>query len=77
MRTLIAARDWLTVVRLPAYAPDLNPAEGIWSWTNIVVHGVDHLADNVRQRLQACQQQTDLIAGFLAQTGMTLEPEPP
>jgi hypothetical protein len=27
MRTLIAARPWLTVVRLPAYAPDLNPAE--------------------------------------------------
>jgi hypothetical protein len=23
-----AHRDWLTVVRLPAYAPDLNPAEG-------------------------------------------------
>jgi transposase len=80
MRTLIAARDWLTVVRLPAYAPDLNPAEGVWAWmkrgiTNIAVHGVDHLADLIKRRLRACQQQTDLIAGFLAQTGMTLEPE--
>jgi len=28
-RTLIAARDWLTVVRLPAYAPDINPTEGV------------------------------------------------
>jgi transposase len=27
MRELIAARDWLHVIRLPAYAPDLNPAE--------------------------------------------------
>jgi hypothetical protein len=28
MRTFINAHDdWLTVVRLPAYAPDLNPAE--------------------------------------------------
>jgi putative transposase len=27
MRELIAARDWLTVFQLPAYAPDLNPAE--------------------------------------------------
>jgi putative transposase len=26
MRALIDARDWLTVIRLPAYAPDLNPA---------------------------------------------------
>jgi transposase len=82
MRTLIAARSWLTVVRLPAYAPDLNPAEGVWAWmkrgiTNIAVHGVDRLAALVKQRLRACQQQTDLLAGFLAHTGMTLEPEPP
>lgn len=82
MRTLIASRDWLTVVRLPTYVPDLNPAEGAWAWmkrgiTNIAVHGVDHLAHLVRQRLRACQNQTDLIAGFLAQTGMTLDPEPP
>ena len=26
MRAFIDARDWLTVVRLPAYAPDLNPS---------------------------------------------------
>jgi hypothetical protein len=24
-------RSWLVVERLPAYAPDLNPAEGLWS----------------------------------------------
>ncbi|RGC66592.1 hypothetical protein C5N14_22805 [Micromonospora sp. MW-13] len=45
--------------------------------TNIVVHGVDGLAAIVKQRLRACQQQTDLIAGFLAQTGVTVDPEPP
>lgn len=60
MHALIAARHWLTVVRLPAYAPDLSPTEGVWSWmkrgiTNIAVHGVDHLADIVKQRLRACQ----------------------
>jgi len=28
MRTMLAAhRNWLTVVQMPAYAPDLNPAE--------------------------------------------------
>ena len=31
MRQLIAARAWLTVYQLPAYAPELNPVEGIWS----------------------------------------------
>jgi putative transposase len=30
MHTLIAARSWLTVIRLPPYAPDLNPTEGVW-----------------------------------------------
>jgi transposase len=82
MRELIAARPWLTVIRLPAYAPDLNPAEGVWRWmkrglTNIAARGVDHLADLVRQRLRGCQQRTDLLAGFLASTGMTLDPELP
>jgi transposase len=27
MADLAAARDWLTIFRLPAYAPELNPAE--------------------------------------------------
>ena len=27
MRELIAARTWLTVFQLPAYAPELNPVE--------------------------------------------------
>ncbi|MEU8874102.1 transposase [Streptomyces javensis] len=32
MRELLAARkQWLTVFRLPACAPDLNPAEGVWA----------------------------------------------
>ena len=41
--------------------------------TNLAVYGVAHL---IKQRLRACQNQTDLIAGFLAHTGMSLEPEP-
>jgi putative transposase len=31
---MIDARDWLHVIRLPAYAPDLNPTEGVWSHLN-------------------------------------------
>jgi transposase len=25
-------RHWLVVERLPAYAPELNPTEGLWEW---------------------------------------------
>ena len=31
MAELIAARDWLTVYRLPPYAHELNPVESVWS----------------------------------------------
>jgi transposase len=66
MRALIAGRDWLMVIRLPAYAADLNPADGVWAWrrhgvADIAVHGVDHLARLVKQRLQACRRQSDLM----------------
>jgi hypothetical protein len=27
-------KEWLRIYRLPAYAPDTNPAEGIWSLLN-------------------------------------------
>ena len=46
MRAFIDARPWLTAVRLPAYAPELNPAEGVWAnlkarLRNLAVRGVD------------------------------------
>ena len=74
--------DWLTEVRLPAYAPDLNPAEGVWANTknglgNLAARNVDQLALSVKNRLKRIQYRPALIDGFLAQTGLTLEPQPP
>jgi transposase len=74
--------DWLTEVRLPAYAPDLNPAEGVWAnmkngLGNLAARNVDQLAAVVRNRLKRIQYRPELISGFLAQTGLTLEPAPP
>ncbi|MEU9671851.1 transposase [Streptomyces bobili] len=31
MKRYEAEHDWLTTVRLPPYAPDLNPVEAVWS----------------------------------------------
>jgi DDE superfamily endonuclease/Winged helix-turn helix len=31
MRALIAGRRWLRVYQLPGYAPELNPAQNVWS----------------------------------------------
>ena len=83
MRAFTGAHsDWLTVVQLPAYAPDLNPAEGVWAnmkngLGNLAARNVDQLAAIVRNRLKRIQYRPGLIDGFLGQTGLTLEPEPP
>ncbi|GAA3780157.1 hypothetical protein GCM10022225_80500 [Plantactinospora mayteni] len=83
MRQLIAARHrWMTVVQLPAYAPDLTPVEGLWSTMksrlgNLAVDGVDHLAAIIRNRLKRIQYRPDLVPGFLVQAGLSREPEPP
>ncbi|MBE1490893.1 hypothetical protein [Plantactinospora soyae] len=39
------------------------------------MRGIDHLGQVVKQRLRHIQRRPDLFAGFLAQTGMTLDPE--
>jgi putative transposase len=83
MRTFTGAHpDWLTVVQLPAYAPDLNPVEGAWSSMkaglgNLSATTLDQLAAAIRHRLSRIQRQPALISGLLGQTGLSLEPQPP
>jgi transposase len=77
MRQLIAARAWLTVFQLPAYAPELNPVEGIWSvlkrsLANLTKHGIDQLTTLVKARLKRMQYRPGFIEGFLAKTGLDL-----
>lgn len=79
MRELIAARDWLTVYTLPAYAPDLSPVEWLWahvkrSLINLASVALDHLEDVVRNRLQRLQYRPHILDGFIAGTGLALNP---
>ena len=51
---------WLRIYRLPAYAPDLNPAEGIWSLlkrsiANFAAADVDSLIRIVKRKLKKIQ----------------------
>jgi transposase len=83
MRAFIEAHpDWLTEARLPAYAPDLNAVEGAWAnmkngLGNLAAADVDQLTAIIKNRLKSIQYRPALIDGFLSQTGLTLEPEPP
>lgn len=76
-------RDWLTVIQLPPYTPDLNPVEGLWSALkrglgNRLTDHVDHLAATIKSRLSTMQHRNDsLLDGFLAATGLTLDPITP
>jgi transposase len=70
--------SWLTVFQLPAYAPDLNPAEGIWSLlkrgvlANLAVADFRQLVRVVKRGLKKIQYRPHLVNGCLAETGLTL-----
>ncbi|WP_331768064.1 transposase [Embleya sp. NBC_00896] len=79
MRELIDARAWLTVFRFPTYAPDLNPAEGVWahlkhSLGNLAACTTVELAALARTRLKRMQYRPTLLDGFIAETGLILAP---
>ena len=72
-------KAWLRVYRLPAYAPDLNPAEGIWSllkrsMANFAAADLDGLVRIIKRKLKKIQYRPHLIDGCLAATGLKIEP---
>jgi hypothetical protein len=85
MRThLDAQRAWLTVERLPAYAPELNPVEFLWAnlkgkggeLANFAGDTVAEVADQAHQGVQRICDSDTLVVGFLAHTGLSLDDEP-
>ncbi|WP_406733629.1 transposase [Streptomyces sp. NBC_01794] len=83
LRQYAAEHDWLTIVQLPTYAPDLNPVEGIWSLlrraatANVVFADRDHLVRAVRSGMRRIQRKPHLIDGCLAGTGLSITPSAP
>jgi transposase len=79
MAELIAARLWLTVYQLPAYAPELNPVEAVWSHlkrslANLAKRNLGQLTALIKTRLKRMQYRPSLINGFLASTALDLTP---
>ena len=71
-----AERIWLE--RLPAYAPDLNPDEGIWQYLkyvelrNVVCADLDELRYELRLAIARVRHKPDVIPGCMAQAGLAL-----
>jgi transposase len=75
---LVEQRHWLEVKRLPAYAPELNPAEGFWSnlksqeLANRCESHVQMVTIAARQGANRVRSQRGLLLGFLRHTRLQL-----
>ena len=74
---------WLTVERLPGYAPELNPLEDLWAnfdaceLANFVPDDLDQLARQVRRGLRRVRRRQELPWGFLRHTRLVTRNEIP
>ncbi len=70
-------RSWLTVERLPGYAPELNPVELVWGHikhgelANVCAADVAALRRPLRRGCARVRRQPDLAYNFLRHTGLT------
>lgn len=83
MRAFLDRRThWLTVVSPPTYAPDLNPVADMWAYVerdlgNRFRVTVTQLTVTIKALFKRIQYRADLIAGFLGQADLPLDPRPP
>ncbi|PYR14197.1 MAG: IS630 family transposase [Acidobacteria bacterium] len=73
---LARARQWLSVERLPAYAPDLNPVEPIWGnlkrreLANLCAPDLPALRTPLRRGCARVRHHRDLAFNFLRHAGL-------
>ena len=66
----------LQLERLPGYAPDLSPDEGVWSWLknvetkNLCHRGLDHLKTELRKAKERLRHKTQIIKSFFREAGL-------
>jgi transposase len=77
-RYLRSQRGQLRAHRLPAYAPELNPVEGLWAWIkgttvpNLCADGLDSLRQHVCRGRRRAGRRRHLLLGFLRKAGLSL-----
>jgi len=65
--------------RLPGYAPDLNPDEGIWRYLkqvemkNLCCHTLDELHDELRKAAARLRHKTDVILACFIQAHLLVQ----
>ncbi|MBD3008206.1 MULTISPECIES: transposase [unclassified Streptomyces] len=83
MRAWVAGQDWLTLERLPTYAPELNPVELLWSaiktreLANLAGDHLADVADTAERGIHRVSSDEQLPWSFLTHTGLTIHTQPP
>jgi transposase len=75
---IAGAAERIHLERLPGYAPDLNPDEGIWSYLkyrelkNVVCQNQGELRYELRLAVARLRHKRHVIQGCITQAGLTL-----
>jgi transposase len=75
---LATQRSWLVVEGLPAYAPDLNPVEGLWSslktieLANLTSPTLAEAIDQAHNGIERVRRTPHLAYSFLRRTGLSV-----
>ena len=71
-------RSWLVVERLPAYAPELNPVEGLWSsvkaveLANLATPTLAEVIDQAHKGIERVRRTPHLAYSFLRHAGLSV-----
>jgi len=74
-------KDWLRVEQFPAYAPELNPPEYLFSaikgkdLANLPAVSVDHIAGKLEMAVDRLTADQTILQGFLRASGLFQKPD--
>jgi DDE superfamily endonuclease len=65
----------LRLIRLPAYAPELNPSEGLWGWLkgelgNVCCPALDGLKDELLLAVNRLRRRQDVLMECFKKAGL-------
>jgi hypothetical protein len=79
MRAWLATqRSWLVVERLPAYAPELNPVDGLWSslktveLANLTSPTLPEVPTQAHPGIERVRRTSHLASSFLRHAGLSV-----
>lgn len=75
---LSSQSHWLEVVRLPGYAPEMNPVEALWAYlkngdlANLACRTIEEIESLAADAIEFVHRDPVLAFSFLRRTGLTL-----